>query len=159
MANERREKSVDDVSMEKSEELKRQKVDGRRGRRKRLLMMVKQRKKGILVYCNKKGLSFFPLLYKYNANNRQASTQGEALGKVTLLIHRLLIREKDSLLVGSYYSFIQYRLRSPFSSLALSLAICFHCLLSSFFISHCNANNGYFSKAILVGSKKALRSP
>lgn len=41
MANERREKSVDDVSMEKSEELKRQKVDGRRGRRKRLLMMVK----------------------------------------------------------------------------------------------------------------------
>lgn len=81
-----------------------------------------RRKKGILVGCNKKGLSFIPLWHKYNAQQSPVRThKAEAL----LLIHRSLIRA--ILCVGSYYSFIWYRLRTRYlfslSSIVLLLPL------------------------------------
>jgi len=118
---------------------------------------LNRREKGFLCAAIKKGLSFFlSLLYKYNANNRQARRRGEerSVEKSLLLIYRLLIRaeRKDGLMAWVLLFFHLISSSSPFCPSPHSrLAICFHCLLSFFFISHCKANNGYFSKAILVG--------
>lgn len=74
---------------------------------------------------NKKGLSFFSLLY--NANNRQANTQGEANKKRRFVdIWAADKEEKDSGLIILSFNII-LALFVP-----LALAICFHCLLSAF---------------------------
>ena len=67
--------------------------------------------KRILVCRNKKGLSFSSLLYKYNANNHQASMRDEKERKVSNFVDVEAAdkREKDFaglLVLGSYYSFI-----------------------------------------------------
>jgi hypothetical protein len=110
------------------------------------------------VYCNKKGLSFFSLLYKNNANNRRARTQATTKKKSRFVDTWAADKSEKGLRLGLI--FLSFNIVLAFCVLLSHSLFVFIVFYLPFFISHCNANNGYFSKAIRVGlERREFHSP